>query len=145
MTSLPPTSWLKVSKVDHNPTSPHVSFDDAASADNSTEWTFSCDDWDYNNILAKLGQNVELHLWSYSPTAQTGEVRLAVCRWCRPLGPWCVRSQCVWVWRGDGVNCRTEIPPLPVARSPPASAGTHLRTSGLNENECWMSLISHLS
>lgn len=68
---------------------------------------------------------------------------MVVCRWCRPLERWCARNQCVWVWRDDEGDCKREILPLPVARSPPASEETRLQTWGLNEKESYKVLSVH--
>lgn len=82
-------------------------------------------------VSVMMMQHYHPHPRSHSPWALAGEAWLSACRWCHPLGPWCAGSRWVWVLRDETATCRrTETPPPPAARSPPASAEPRLEKNG---------------
>lgn len=82
-------------------------------------------------VSVMLMQHYHPRSRSHSPWAPAGEAWLSACRWCHLPGPWCAGSRWAWVWRDETATCRrTETPPPPAARSPPASAEPRLEKNG---------------
>lgn len=102
--------------------------------------------WKLPSLTLRWLLNSHSQTGSYSPEHQTGVAWTSACQRGRLRGPWCARSRCVWVWRGEKVSCkRRATPPPPAARSSPAAEEPRLHRQRPILNHSRMRLQGRLS